>query len=99
MRILPGPPIRICDVDLAQEFDGALARLRRRETSMGDLTLGDLPPYRQDRVQGRGRILEDEADVRYSQAPQGLGIRVHDLGADKPDRAADPRGVGQEPRD
>ena len=30
VRILPGAPGRVGDVDLAQELDGALARLRRR---------------------------------------------------------------------
>ena len=75
----PARPCRIGDVDLAQELDGALARLRAGETSVGDLALGDLPPDRQDRVQGRGRILEDEADVLPRAGAAAFRRRRRDL--------------------
>jgi hypothetical protein len=99
VRVLPGTAHRIRDVDLAQELDRPRPRLGGREAAMGDLALRDLPADGQDRIEGRGGILEDEADILGAQAPQGFGSRGRHLGAAEADRAAHARGLRQESRD
>ena len=53
--------------------------LRRRQAAMGDLALDDLPSDRQERIQRRRRVLEDDPDVLPAHAAQRLGVRADDL--------------------
>ena len=62
VRILLGPASRVGDVDLAQQLDCAPVR-GLPQAAVRDLSLGDLPPDRQDRIERGGRVLEDEPDL------------------------------------
>ena len=99
MRILLGPANRICDVDLAQERDCALGCVACRKPAVSDLSLGDLASNRQDRIEGGGRVLENEPDLLSPHVPELLGIGADDLGSAENNRAADPSGCRKEAGD
>jgi hypothetical protein len=61
--------------------------------------LGELPPHREDRVQGRRRLLEDHRRLRAAHPAHRLAVEADDIGAVEHDRAALCGGLGQQAED
>ena len=87
---------RVGHVDLLEQLDRALLRLRRREVVVRAQRLDDLEADGVDGVQGRHRLLEDHGDLLTAHPAQLALVELADLAAEQLDRPCDARGRRQE---
>ena len=93
VRIFVDAPLRRGDVDAAQQFDRALARLPPRSAAMAQDGLDDLVADREARIERGHRLLEDHRQAVAAQVAQRLVGHIEQIEAVEADRAGDLGGM------
>ena len=96
VRILPKAPVRVGESHLGQQLPGRLAGGAPRPAPVQPHGFPDLCSHGRDRVEGRRRLLETEADLRPpNSAPGGVG-ELEELPSREPHRPRYARAFGRE---
>ena len=79
MWVLAQPQGRVRNTNSRQELLGALAGPGLRDGEMTANHFRDLPAYRQNRVEGRERILEDNRDLSTTDGIEFRGSQIQQI--------------------